>query len=187
MQAANTGLTGSSTPDGSDYDRDVVIVSTLRIAKIRLIGDGRQVICLPGATLYQLEAALKPLGREPHSVIGSSCSQMTLFARIHETGEVGLVNHLGVKLGNDPQTILDRLDRDAFTEADIDYSYNRATSDHHCTHDVRNIEADTPGCFNADPKRSFEAAGSSSKVMIFAVRLDTFARQRRRRSEGELP
>ena len=41
MQAANTGLTGGSTPDGSDYDRDVVIVSTLRMAKIRLIGDGR--------------------------------------------------------------------------------------------------------------------------------------------------
>ena len=24
-QAANTGLTGSSTPDGNDYDRDIVI------------------------------------------------------------------------------------------------------------------------------------------------------------------
>jgi D-lactate dehydrogenase len=39
MQAANTGLRGS-TPDGSDYDRDIVIVSTLRIAKIRLIRKG---------------------------------------------------------------------------------------------------------------------------------------------------
>src|SRR5262249_25506777 len=29
VQAANTGLTGGSTPDGSDYDRDIVIVSTL--------------------------------------------------------------------------------------------------------------------------------------------------------------
>src|SRR6266568_5458002 len=38
MQAANTGLTGGSTPDGSDYDRDIVIVSTLRISKIRIIG-----------------------------------------------------------------------------------------------------------------------------------------------------
>jgi D-lactate dehydrogenase len=25
MQAANTGLTGGSTPEGSDYDRDAVI------------------------------------------------------------------------------------------------------------------------------------------------------------------
>jgi D-lactate dehydrogenase (quinone) len=31
VQAANTGLTGGSTPDGNDYDRDVVIISTLRI------------------------------------------------------------------------------------------------------------------------------------------------------------
>ena len=28
MQAANTGLTGGSTPDGDDYDREIVIVST---------------------------------------------------------------------------------------------------------------------------------------------------------------
>ena len=82
MQAANTGLTGGSTPDGSDYDRDVVIVSTLRMAKIRLIGDGRQVICLPGATLFQLENELKPLGREPHSVIGSSCIGASVFGGI---------------------------------------------------------------------------------------------------------
>lgn len=72
MQAANTGLTGGSTPDGNDYDREIVIISTLRMKKIQLIRDGQQVICFPGATLDQLEKALKPLGREPHSVIGSS-------------------------------------------------------------------------------------------------------------------
>jgi D-lactate dehydrogenase len=202
MQAANTGLTGGSTPDGSDYDRDVVIVSTLRLAKIRLIGDGRQVICLPGATLFQLENELKPLGREPHSVIGSSCigasvfggicnnsggalihrgpayTQMTLFARIDETGEVQLINHLGVKLGNEPERILERLDSDAYTEADIDYSSERVASDHHYAHDVRQTDADTPGRFNADPKRLFEASGSAGKVMIFAVRLDTFPKEK---------
>jgi D-lactate dehydrogenase (quinone) len=26
-QASNTGLTGGSTPDGDDYDRDIVIIS----------------------------------------------------------------------------------------------------------------------------------------------------------------
>jgi D-lactate dehydrogenase len=123
VQAANTGLTGGSTPDGSDYDRDIVIVSTLRIARIRLISEGRQVICHSGSTLLQLEKALKPLGREPHSVIGSSCigasvlggicnnsggalirrgpayTQLALFARIDESGAIHLVNHLGVDLG----------------------------------------------------------------------------------------
>src|SRR5438034_10441417 len=66
MQAANTGLTGGSTPEGDDYDRDVVIINTLHIAKLHVIDEGRQVICLPGATLHQLEKALKPYGREPH-------------------------------------------------------------------------------------------------------------------------
>jgi D-lactate dehydrogenase len=201
MQAANTGLTGGSTPDGSDYDRELVIISTLRMARIRLINDGRQVICLPGATLYQLENALTPLGRDPHSVIGSSCigasvfggicnnsggalihrgpayTQMALFARIDETGDVHLVNHLGVNLGNAPETMLDRIDRDAFTEADIEYPHDRVASDHDYAQDVRDIDAATPGRFNADPKRLFEASGSAGKVMIFAVRLDTFPKE----------
>jgi D-lactate dehydrogenase len=71
-QAANTGLTGGSTPNGR-YDRPVVVISTRRITGIHLLRGGRQVICLAGATLYQLERALTPIGREPHSVIGSSC------------------------------------------------------------------------------------------------------------------
>jgi len=56
MQAANTGLTGGSTPEGSDYDRDIVIVSTLRIDKIQLINNGLQAICYAGSTLFQLES-----------------------------------------------------------------------------------------------------------------------------------
>jgi D-lactate dehydrogenase (quinone) len=202
MQAANTGITGGSTPDGDDYDREIVIVSTLRMARIRLINGGRQVICHPGATLFQLENLLNPLGRNPHSVIGSSCigasvfggvcnnsggalihrgpvyTQLTLYARIDEAGEVQLINHLGVRLGDNPEQILDRLDRDAFTEADIDYATDRAASNHDYAHDVRDVDADTPGRFNADPKRLFESSGSAGKVMIFAVRLDTFPKER---------
>jgi D-lactate dehydrogenase (quinone) len=42
-QASNTGLTGGSTPDGNDYDRDVVIVSTARIQRVHLLdGGGRR-------------------------------------------------------------------------------------------------------------------------------------------------
>ena len=82
MQAANTGLTGGSTPDGDDYDREIVIISTLRMAKVHLIDEGRQVICLPGATLFQLEKALRPLKREPHSVIGSSCIGASVFGGV---------------------------------------------------------------------------------------------------------
>ena len=116
MQASNTGLTGGSTPDGATYDRDIVIISTLRMTKISLIDEGRQVICFAGATLFDLENILKRLGREPHSVIGSSCigaavvggisnnsggalihrgpayTQLALYARIDEAGKVELVD-----------------------------------------------------------------------------------------------
>ncbi len=71
MQAANTGLTEGSTPNGGDYDRDIVIISTLRLDKLHVLGRANR--CWPiRAPLYSLEKPLKPLGREPHSVIGSS-------------------------------------------------------------------------------------------------------------------
>ena len=34
LQAANTGLTGGSTPDGDNYDRDVVIINTIHLDKL---------------------------------------------------------------------------------------------------------------------------------------------------------
>ena len=52
MQAANTGLTGGSTPDGDNYDRGIILINTLRIVGLHLIDGGRQVVCLPGTTLY---------------------------------------------------------------------------------------------------------------------------------------
>jgi D-lactate dehydrogenase len=82
VQAANTGLTGGSTPDGDDYDREIVIVSTLRIARVHLIDEGRQAVCLPGATLFQLEKMLHPIGREPHCLIGSSCIGASVFGGV---------------------------------------------------------------------------------------------------------
>ena len=60
-------------PMATDYDRPVVIVSTLKLdahSAARWRHAGGQ---LPGGTLYRLEQLLKPLGRQPHSVIGSSC------------------------------------------------------------------------------------------------------------------
>ncbi|MFP4891012.1 D-lactate dehydrogenase [Paraburkholderia sp. EG304] len=197
VQASNTGLTGGSTPDGDDYDRDVIIVSTTRLKKIYVIDEGRQVICLPGATLDQLEKILKPLGREPHSVIGSSCigasvlggvcnnsggalvrrgpayTELALFGRVEADGELQLVNHLGISLGTRALEILERLDREAFTDADLRDDTGRA-SDHRYAEHVRDVDADTPARFNADPQRLYEASGSAGKLMVFAVRLDTF-------------
>ncbi|RDE06444.1 D-lactate dehydrogenase [Sphingomonas aracearum] len=200
VQAANTGLTGGSTPNGEDYDREIVIVSTRRVAGVMLLKNGRQVLCLPGATLFQLERELQKVGREPHSVIGSSCigasvcggiannsggallqrgpafTQMALFAQVGEDGEVTLVNHLGIRLGDDPETILRRLEAGAFTPEDIVDDAGRACSDSNYLGHVRAIDADTPARFNADPQRLFEASGAAGKVMLLAARLDTFAK-----------
>ena len=40
MQAANTNLTEGSTPNGNDYDRDIVIISTLRLDKLHVLWQG---------------------------------------------------------------------------------------------------------------------------------------------------
>ncbi len=40
MQAANTGLTAGSVPNNDDYDREVVIINTLRINNIVLLNGG---------------------------------------------------------------------------------------------------------------------------------------------------
>ncbi|NHN88525.1 D-lactate dehydrogenase [Acetobacter conturbans] len=197
MQAANTGLTGGSTPDGNNYDRDIVLISTLRLDRAHLIGDGKQVVCLPGATLYELESKLAAVGREPHSVIGSSCigasvlggvsnnsggalvqrgpayTEMAVFGQIGVDGQLRLVNHLGIQLGNDPETVLTKLEAGAFTDADIDWNAGRGHDGNYINH-VREIDADTPARFNADPQRWHEAAGCAGKLVVFAVRLDTF-------------
>lgn len=197
-QAANTGLTGGSTPQGC-YDRPVVIVNVMRLDGIQPIAGGTQVICLPGATLDRLERTLAPLGRDPHSVIGSSCfgasvvggvcnnsggaliqrgpayTELALFARVDEDGQVHLVNHLGVSLGNDPETILTRLEQGRFTDADISHDPGHRASDHDYHSHVRLIDEPTPARFNADRARLFEASGSAGRLMVFAVRLDTFA------------
>jgi D-lactate dehydrogenase (quinone) len=203
MQASNTGLTGGSTPDGAEYDREIVIINAMRIAKIHLLDRGQQVLCLPGATLFQLEKALGAIGRNPHSVIGSSCigasvfggicnnsggalihrgpafTQMTLYAQLDASGNVRLVNHLGIDLGSDPEEMLGRLERGDFGAKDIQQDPERFCSDHGYQEHVREIDAATPARFNADPKRLFESSGSAGKVMLFAVRLDTFPKEGR--------
>lgn len=196
-QASNTGLTGGSTPDGDDYDRDVVIVSMARMRTVYVIDGGKQVVCLPGSTLDQLEQTLKPLGREPHSVIGSSCigasvmggvcnnsggslvrrgpayTELSVYAQVDAQGRLSLVNHLGIALGDTPEQILARLDRGELPEDAIRHDAGAASDRHYAEH-VRDVNADTPARYNADPLRLHEASGSAGKVMVFAVRLDTF-------------
>ena len=196
-QAANTGLTGGSTPDGNDYDRDIVIINAMRISGIQLINDAQQVVCLPGSTLNELEIALKSHGREPHSVIGSSCigasviggicnnsggalvqrgpayTEMALYAQLTEQGELQLVNHLGIDLGETPEEILANLENQRYQRKDIQLDCGKGHDHAYCNH-VRQVDEDSPARFNADPARHYEASGCAGKLAIFAVRLDTF-------------
>ncbi|OUR73494.1 D-lactate dehydrogenase [Methylophaga sp. 41_12_T18] len=197
MQAANTGLTGGSTPDGNDYDRPIVIINTMRISQIQLIDNAKQIIGLAGSTLFGLEETLAPYGREPHSVIGSSCigasivggvcnnsggalvqrgpayTELSIFAQVTEDGQLELVNNLGIELGSTAEEILTNLDQQKYTDADVKYSEKRA-SDNEYHERVREIDADTPSRFNNDGRRLHEASGCAGKLAVFAVRLDTY-------------
>lgn len=198
VQAANTGLTGGSTPWG-DYDRGVVVINTMRLSCIHLMEQARQVICLPGATLSELDRRLQPLGREPHSEIGSSCigasvvggvcnnsggalvrrgpayTEAAMYARLDEDGTLRLVNELGIDLGDDPETQLTRLEQGDFGR-DLCSSGGRACSAPGYDAHVRDMDAGTPARFNADPRQLHGASGSAGRLIVFALRLDTFPR-----------
>ncbi|CAI0933851.1 D-lactate dehydrogenase [Serratia rubidaea] len=202
MQAANTGLTEGSTPSGDDYGRDVVIISTLRLDHIQVLDQGKQVVAFPGSTLNHLEKRLKPYDREPHSVIGSSCigasviggvcnnsggslvkrgpayTELALYARLDADGQLRLVNHLGIQLGDTPEEILTRLEQGDYRPEDVEYGELRASDNEYAAR-VRDVDADTPSRFNADKRRLYEASGCAGKLAVFAVRLDTFEKESR--------
>jgi D-lactate dehydrogenase len=197
MQAANTGLTGGSTPDGDDYDRPVIVVNAMAIDAIHVLDEGRQVICLPGARLNELQIKLAHFGREPHSLIGSSCigasviggicnnsggalirrgpayTEFALYAKFESDGSIHLVNHLGVSIEGDPESILERIERGDFALENVTEARRRGSDTNYQQH-VRDVDAATPARFNSDPRCLFEASGSAGKLIVFAVRLDTF-------------
>ena len=197
MQAANTGLTGGSTPFGNDYDRSIVVINTLRINSIQIIENGKQIIALPGSTLYDLENKLKPLGKEPHSVIGSTSigasivggvcnnsggslvhrgpayTEFALYAKVNKDGKLELVNELDINLGSNPEEILLNLENNNYTSSDILKS-KKLGSDDKYSEIVRGIDENTAARFNADNRLLHSASGSAGKVAVFALRLDTY-------------
>ena len=197
MQAANTGLTGGSTPFGNDYDRSIVIINTLRINSIQIIENGKQIIALPGSSLYDLENKLKPLGKEPHSVIGSTSigasivggvcnnsggslvhrgpayTEFALYAKVNKDGKLELINELDINLGSNPEEILLNLENNNYTSSDILKS-KKLGSDDKYSEIVRGIDQNTASRFNADNRLLHSASGSAGKIAVFALRLDTY-------------
>ena len=202
MQAANTGLTGGSTPYGYDYDRPILVVNTMLIDDIHIINEGKQIVGLPGSTLFELENALENYNREPHSVIGSSCvgasiiggvcnnsggalvkrgpayTELSLYAQINSEGTLVLVNNLGIELGEYPEEILSNLENQNYSTNQIKYP-DKLASDNQYHKQVREVNANTPARFNADGRRLYEASGCAGKIVVFAVRLDTYPTPKR--------
>ena len=202
MQAANTGLTGGSTPDGNDYDRPIVIINTMRIKDIHLIDHGKQIIGLAGSTLFDLEKKLLPLGREPHSVIGSTSigasiiggicnnsggsliqrgpayTEMALYAKVNANGRLELINDLGIHLGKTPEEILENLQLKNYKTSDVINTKKRASDDGYIDI-LRNINSNTPSRFNSDPRLLYGASGSAGKIAVFAVRLDSYEKPKK--------
>ena len=202
MQAANTGLTGGSTPYGNDYDRPIVIINTMRIKDIHLIDHGKQIIGLAGSTLFDLEKKLLPLGREPHSVIGSTSigasiiggicnnsggsliqrgpayTEMALYAKVNANGRLELINDLGIHLGKTPEEILENLQLKNYKTSDVINTKKRASDDGYIDI-VRNINSNTPSRFNSDPRLLYGASGSAGKIAVFAVRLDSYEKPKK--------
>ena len=197
MQAANTGLTGGSTPFGDDYDRPIVIINTMRVNDIHIINEGKQIIGLAGSTLFGLENELDKYGREPHSVIGSSCigasivggvcnnsggalvkrgpayTELSLYAKINLDGKLELVNDLGVDLGNSEKEILNNLQSKNYNQDQIQFP-KKLASDNEYKIRIRDVDAETPARYNADKRRLHAASGCAGKIAVFAVRLDTY-------------
>ena len=197
MQAANTGLTGGSTPYGNDYDRHVLILNTMRINDIHIINEGKQIVGLTGSTLYDLEKKLKPYGREPHSIIGSTSigasivggicnnsggslvqrgpayTELALYAQINKNGKLQLINELDIDLGLNPEEILNNLQNKKYSLSDIKHT-EKLASDNKYSKIVREINKKTPARFNSDPRLLYAASGSAGKLAVFAVRLDTY-------------
>ena len=204
MQAANTSLTGGSTPNGK-YDKGLVIINTTRLKTIIPIKDGKQVLAFPGSTLYDLEKIIKPYKRAPHSEIGSSCigasivggvcnnsggalikrgpayTELSLFASVNSNGKLELQNKLGVNLGKNPEDILKNLDNHHFNDENIKNSNFKASSKDYSSI-IKDINANSPARYNADKKRLYDASGCSGKVAVFAVRLDTFEKENKERT-----
>ena len=198
MQATKTGLTEGSSPSGFDYDREVIIINITRIKKIILLDGGKQVIAFPGSTLHELEGELSSIKRAPHSVIGSttigativggiannaggalckrgsSYTELSLYARVNEEGNLELINHLGIEnLGETPEEIFENLEKGSFSKENIQ-GMDKAASDREYQNRIRNIDAEIPNRYNADPNRLYEVSGSAGKVVAFAVRVDTY-------------
>ena len=73
----------------------------MRVNDIHIINEGKQIIGLAGSTLFGLENELDKYGREPHSVIGSSCIGASIVGGVCNNSGGALVKR-GLRILNCP-------------------------------------------------------------------------------------
>src|SRR6185503_16636409 len=119
----------------------------------------------------------------PHSVIGSSCigasviggvcnnsggalvrrgpayTEYALFAQVDTNGQLYLRNHLGIALGDDPETVLRNLEAGNFDPAAVEASERAASAAAEYAEIVRRVDEPAPARFNSDPCRLYGASG----------------------------
>ncbi len=86
---------------------------------------------------------------------GPAVTQLSIHVRITAEGELKLVNHLGIGLGDSAEAILGRLDTGELP-GDIPAATGRLASDHEYSKHVHDLAASTSARFNADPRRLIE-------------------------------
>ena len=200
MQASNTSLTGGSIPNGK-YEKKLAIINTTKLIKLIPINHGKQVIAFPGSSLYSLEKKIKPFNRSPHSEIGSSCigasiiggvcnnsggalikrgpayTELSLFASVNKKGELKLYNKLGISLGDTPEEILNNLENNTFDLTQIKKTKQKASATDY-KNIIKDFNANTPARYNSDKNKLYDASGCAGKLAVFAVRLDTFEKEK---------
>lgn len=195
-QGANTSLTGGSVPRDGLCDRPTVVVNLRRLNKIMPVGsDGKQVLCFSGAGIYDLKETLdKQYKRDSHSVLGSiflnpsvaagvaygsggtqirkgpAFTERALYAKISKTGEVEIVNTLGLKHGGDAVAFLDGAKE--LTPEDLDANCKAPGSWPNYGSQLRKLDKNVAR-FNADTT-GIDCCRSEGKVMILATLHDTF-------------
>ena len=109
---------------------------------------------------------------------GPSYTELALYARINEKGSLELINELDIYLGDEPEEILKNLEDKKYEKKDIIHS-KKIASDNMYSQIVRDIDSKTPARFNSDNRLLYGASGSSGKVAVFAVRLDTYPKPKK--------
>jgi D-lactate dehydrogenase len=109
---------------------------------------------------------------------GPAYTELALYAKVNQHGKLELINDLEINLGSNPEKILTNLQKKNYKESDIKNS-EKLGSDNKYKEIVRQIDSKTPARFNSDERLLYNSSGSAGKLVVFAVRLDTYPKPKK--------